>query len=249
MRTILSTFAAAAALCVVVTTSRAASIAVQNYNFSSPLVTANGGYYQAGTPTGWSETGFGDEYFENAANGGFASGTPGNLSNIQPGLSGPNYQYIAADGQGTVYQNLGVAFQPYTTYTVDISGGHRSGFDGNMTTFGLVSSNTTITGTGPSTLLATAGSINEGALATGTFNWASAIGSPDAQTFTFTTGVVAPSGDLEVYINSTGTGRLELGGVEVTAVQLPEPASLVALVGLGGMGFIVLASRRRRRAG
>ena len=131
MRTILSTFAAAAALCVVGTTSRAAPIAVQNYNFSSPLVTGNGGYYQQPAPRlldRESASIAADSISKTQRMADFATGLPSNYSNVQPGLSGPNYQYIAEDGQGTLYQNLGVAFQPYTTYSVDISGGHRTEF-------------------------------------------------------------------------------------------------------------------------
>ena len=71
------------------------------------------------------------------------------------------------------------------------------------------------------------------------------MGSPNAQTFTFTDGASARSGDLEVYINSTGAGRLELGRCNwCTAVQLPEPSSIVALLGLCGMGLILWAKRR-----
>lgn len=140
------------------------SIPVTNYNFSDPLVTQNSGYYNQGTPNNWSTQGFSAQYFENAANGGFASGTPGNLSNIQPGLSGPNYQYVADDGHGTIYQDLGVAFKPDTTYTVDISGGNRAGFGGNYTTFGLVAGTGSIPtdGSAPTPLGGTAGFINEG---------------------------------------------------------------------------------------
>ncbi len=220
------------------------SIPVTNYNFSDPLVTQNSGYYNQGTPNNWSTQGFSAQYFENAANGGFASGTPGNLSNIQPGLSGPNYQYVADDGHGTIYQDLGVAFKPDTTYTVDISGGNRAGFGGNYTTFGLVAGTGSIPtdGSAPTPLGGTAGFINEGALPVGSFNWASVIGSPNAAVYTFTTGNIVPLGDVVVYVNNASGGRMELGGVTVSTT--PEPASL-AIWGAAIAAGLIVARRRK----
>ena len=209
------------------------SIPVTNYNFSDPLVTGNSGYYQTGTPTGWSTQGFSGQYIENGSNGGFTTpiSSPGtdpvpNPTGYQPGLSGPNYQYVANDGSGTIYQDLGVAFKPDTTYTVDISGGHRENFNGNYTTFGLVAGTGSIPtdGSAPTPIGGTAGFINENALRVGSFNWASVIGSPNASVYTFTTGNIAPLGDVVVYVNNVSGGRLELGGVTVSTT--PEPASL-----------------------
>jgi hypothetical protein len=208
-------------------------------------VTQNGGYYNSGTPDNWTATGFAAQSYQNAANGGFATGTPGNLTNIQPGLSGPNYQYVADDGQGTLTQDLGVPFLPNTRYTVDLAGGHRGGLDGNTTAFGLVSSTATITAAGPSAFLpgAVEGFINEGAMPVGTFNYASTLGANGGD-FTFTTGAVAPAGDLVAYIYNNGAGRTEVSNFIVTATTVPEPSSLV-LCGLAAIGLLTAVRRRK----
>lgn len=214
----------------------AATVTVQNPSFEQPTVTGNGGLYQTGTPTSWTGASFSAQYIENGANGGFTG---------QPGLNGSQYiaDDVAANATGTLTQDLGVAFQPNTTYTVDLAGGHRTNFAGVVMQFGLQSS------TAPGTDLpgATIGFLNENALATSTFVDASAAGANGGD-FTFTTGSSVPSGNLLAFIrgvNASGASeRLHADNFRVTTTPAPEPASL-ALVGLGSLGL--LARRRPSR--
>ena len=246
----------AALVCLLGTPVSAGLLTVVNNNFSSQYIGSgvqsanmgNGGY------TGWTLVGFANHfhYLENGTNGGFtvpisSSGAitpPANA--YQPGLSGPYYQFAAEDGKGTIYQDLGVAFTPNTRYTVDISLGHRAGYNESRATFGLVSSSTAITANGPAATLTTAGFLYADQLAVGVFDWASAVGSPNAGVFSFTTGSTGPSGNIVVYVNSQG-GRINLGGVSVSANStVPEidPAGMGSVLALVS-GALALLERRR----
>lgn len=259
-RPTLTALVACAAIALLPTTASAAQLTVNNYNFSSQYIGSGVQFTNVGSAgyTGWTTVGFDQsfQYLENGTNGGFTNppSSSGSItppaSAYQPGLSGPYYQYAAEDGKGTIYQDLGVAFAPFTTYTVDISGGHRDGWDNNWTTFGLVSSLTSISGDGPATTLATEGFVDEGSLAVGVFDWASNVGSNGA-VFSYTTGASAPSGNVVVYVQNTTTNRMHLGGVTVSAftTSVPEidPAGMGSVVALVS-GALGLFERRRLKA-
>jgi hypothetical protein len=248
-----------ALVCLLGTPVSAVPLTVANYNFSATYLGAGVGYSSVTSYTGWTSVGFGAKYLTNGTDGGFTnpSSTPGSVtppaSSYQPGLSGPYYQLAAADQPGTLYQDLGVAFAPLTTYTVDISGGRRTGnnsnYRNNITVFGLVSSLTSISASGPASTLATAGFLQEGNMTPGTFLWASSVGSPYAGLFSFTTGASVPSGNVVVYVQNTTTNRMHLGGVTVNAVTtsaVPEidPAGIGSVLALVS-GALALIERRR----
>jgi hypothetical protein len=202
---------------------------VQNWSFEDPFVTGNGGFYQSGVPTGWTASGFSQTYIERADNGGFMG---------QPGITGANNQYIAMDGAGTLLQNLNIAWEPYTLYTVDMAGGHRAGFNNNVTEFGLRSSDAPMVDLNGSTI----GYINQGALPVPLFDYASNLG-PNGSVFTFQTGGIVPSGNLMAFITSDGAGRLHADSFTVTALAVPEPSSW-ALFSLGGALLLAIGHRR-----
>ncbi|MSR25471.1 MAG: hypothetical protein EXS06_00415 [Planctomycetaceae bacterium] len=248
----------AALVCLLGTPVSAGLLTVANYNFSSQYIGSGVQFANIGSGgyTGWTSVGFYQTYkwLENGTNGGFTVpvSNPGAITPpaiaYQPGLSGPYYQYAAEESKGTIYQNLGVAFTPNTRYTVDISLGHRDGYNDSRATFGLVSSSTAITADGPATTLTTAGFLYADQMAVGAFDWASAVGSPNAGVFSFMTGETAPSGNIVVYVNSQG-GRINLGGVTVSAVTtsaVPEidPAGLGSVLALV-TGALGLLERRR----
>lgn len=251
-----SAAAAFATVALLATTASAVPLTVTNYNFSSDYLGSGVQYASAGSFTGWSLAGFSGKYLENGTNGGFTVpiSSPGSISppatTYQPGLSGPYYQYAALDQTGTIYQDLGVAFAPNTTYTVDISLGRRSGFFSGSATFGLVSSVTSITSNGPGTTLATEGVFDVQQIAAGDFNWASVVGTA-ASVFSFTTGATAPSGNIVVYVHSNGA-RKNLGGVSVTssATAVPEidPAGMGSVLALVTGALGILERRRLKMA-
>jgi len=251
----------AALVCLLGTPVSAGFLTVANYNFSADYLGAGVSYSTVTNTgyTGWTKVGFGAMYLTNGTDGGFTDPTsaPGSVtppaSSYQPGLSGPYYQLAAADQPGTLYQDLGVAFRPFTTYTVDISGGRRDGnnnnYRNNITQFGLVSSLTSISASGPASTLATAGFLQQGNMTPGTLLWASSVGSPYAGLFSFTTGASVPSGNVVVYVQNTTTNRMHLGGVTVNAVTtsaVPEidPAGIGSVLALV-TGALGLLERRR----
>jgi len=247
----------AALVCLLGTPVSAGLLTVVNNNFSSQYIGDGVQYLNVGVAgfTGWTTVGFDQpfQYIENGTNGGFtvpisSSGAitpPANA--YQPGLSGPYYQYSVSVEKGTIYQDLGVAFAPNTRYSVDISLGHRPGYDDSRATFGLASSSTAITDNGPATTLATAGFFYADLMEAGVFDWASAVGSPIAGVFSFTTGATAPSGNIVVYVNAQSeVGRINLGGVSVSANAVPEidPAGMGSVLALVS-GALALLERRR----
>jgi hypothetical protein len=165
------------------------------------------------------------------AGGGFTE----RFADIGNPTGGDQANYAGIDN-GTVSQDLGVPFLPNSTYTVNFLVGNRNGFQEGLTQYGLQSS------TAPGADLGTIVSVNpEATLANGTF--------VEGPAYTFTTGAVAPSGNVVVFFRGAlepgfpdNRGIVDLARVSVDAV--PEPAS----VGMFGLfGVAALARRRRGR--
>ena len=133
---------------------------------------------------------------------------------------------------GFIYQDLGVLFQPNTTYTVDIMVNRRGGAN-NVGFFGIADST--------ATLLGTPGATNSSAI--GISNQFLAVSSLDpaaGNVATFTTGATVPAGNVILAVGAT-TGNVVYDLVSVDATAIPEPSSM-AMILLAGLGVF----RRRR---
>ncbi len=238
MRTIsISLFGFVAASLVFANVAAAAPI-VQNNSFENPPVSPG---YTTSDPPFWTSSGFAGHGVDSAVGGANLSGADG-------------VQYFYGDGQNpneVLWQDLGVGFAPNTEYTVNLLGAYRNngccGTAGVL--FGLDSSTQT-----PGTAIAgaTVGHISIVDEEANPQKFIAASAGPNSNEFTFITGGVVPSGDIVAYIESDGTfyggGRLTVDDFQLTAMTVPEPSSLIALLGLCGMGLIgVVALAHRRR--
>lgn len=211
--------------------SVAASINVMNHSFEEP--DASGPGFVVGVPTGWTSSsgGTSGEFVELISSVGFSGGDAA--------------QYAGADSAGNddLYQDLGVSFQPNTTYTVDVATAHRSGFNHDRLEWGLYSS------AAIGTALGTPGFADIQGVWTGS-------GNPDADdnfdalrdgatlaaigtgalgaAYSFTTGSVAPAGNVVVYVRQIGTGaRVNYDDVRVDATPIPEPSTIALVLSIG----------------
>ena len=157
----------------------------------------------------WNVNGFsGGAFLELASYAGFATS--------QPGITGVNDQIILGSGAGSFTKNLGISFQPNTTYTVDVAGGNAT----EDMTFDLRSS---VSGSLPG---ATEGVIHEASLASGEFVYASTLPGSQGNVFTFTTSSAVPSGQIMAYISATGSGYIYADSFTVTTTPVaPQPLS------------------------
>lgn len=208
-----------------------AAITVNNASFEDNVL--GGASWANAIPNGWFSQG-------NVA------GTPGaptvdsNFNNTFLELSsaiganggdGPNNLGIRTGG--FIYQDLGVLFQPNTTYTVDIMVNRRGGAN-NVGYFGLAD----ITGA----TMGTAGGTDSSAMTTSNqFFAVSSLDPAAGNVATFTTGANVPAGNVILAIGAT-TGNVvyDLISVDATSV-IPEPSSM-AMILLAGLGIF----RRRR---
>jgi hypothetical protein len=210
---------------------------VQNNSFESPAVSPG---FTTTDPSSWVSSGFGGHGVDSAVGGASLSGADG-------------VQYFYGDGQNSnevLSQDLGVSFAPATKYTVNLLGAYRdNGCCGTAGVFfGLDSSTQT-----PGTALAGA-TVGHIAIVDEEANpqtFIAASAGPNSNVFTFTTGPVVPSGDIVAYIESDGTfsggGRLTVDDFVLTATMVPEPSSIVAILGLCATGLVVGLRYRLRR--
>ena len=133
---------------------------------------------------------------------------------------------------GFIYQDLGVLFQPNTTYTVDIMVNRRGGAN-NVGYFGIADSTATLLGTPGATISSQIGTSNQ-------FFAVSSLDPAAGNVATFTTGATVPAGNVILAVGAT-QGNVVYDLVSVDATAIPEPSSM-AMILLAGLGVF----RRRR---
>jgi len=209
----------------------AASVTIVNPSFEiDAAVVSGGGGWSDTVPTGWADPQGGDNT---------------NFMEIIGGFSSEGEVHLGFDGNelGLVYQDLGTAWAPNTLYTLSVGVGNRGGFGAGTGRFSLMSSTEVLPAAGPVggpyTLFApTTGfttDLDTATLATADNTFATA-------TFQWTTGAVAPAGNLRIAVQNTGASRLHVDNFSLDASPIPEPAMLGLSLAMGGL----LLGRRRR---
>jgi hypothetical protein len=217
--------------------AQAAPVPIVNHSFESPNV--NGGW-QDGVPDGWT------------AGGGLTGRWVENNSAI--GFSGGDgVQHAALDTNGGyIYQNLGVAFAANTKYTIDLATAHRDGFTHGILEFGLFSSDAVGTDVGTPGFADIQGVWNGSGNPSGDNVWntlrdaslLNTIGTGSlGKVYIHTTGAVAPTGNVVVFIRDVSGGRETFDNIRLDATPIPEPASVV--LALGVIGAVSAIGRRR----
>ena len=144
------------------------------------------------------------------------------------GLSGGHLiRYNGQNGGTTGSQDLGVGFLADSVYSMTILIGNRTNDGSNPTgtaRFGL-----------------TAGGIEQGTF-TEVTNAQVAGQTFQDFTYTFTTGAVAPTGNVGIKLEAAAGGRGLFDNVRLDATAVPEPSTALCAV-IGGLALL----RRRRR--
>jgi hypothetical protein len=233
------------ALAVTAINANAASVAINNHSFETPLVANDGTFVVAPGASGadfngwgWVKTtggGFQDYGIENQGSGAYTgadgTGTPA-------GADGINNVFLNQSidgGVANIFQDVGL-LQADTTYTLTLAIGQRLDRVNGSVTFGLIN--------------AAAGNLDPWAtgltLAT-TTGVSSAAGSFQDFTVTFTTGS-SVSDNLFIGAQYVGDGTIQgsIDNFRLDAALVPEP-SILALAALGGFGLFA-AQRRMRKA-
>jgi hypothetical protein len=185
--------------------SHAEALTILNHSFESP----GGGGGQYPSATSWD----GSSFTELSADVGITGG------------DGPRHN--GQNSGSTANQDLGVAFQASTVYTLTIAIGNRTTDSGNPTGFARFG-------------------LTAGGNELGTFT--SAVSAPNTFqdfVYSFTTGATAPTGNIGIRLGATG-GRGLFDNVRLDASVVPVPEPTTALIGV--MMSLGLAGIRRRRS-
>lgn len=225
-----SAFAAIASVVALAPSAQAAPITVGNYSFESPVI---GGDYIANPALGsWT--------FETIDSGlnYYVQKFEATLPAVSGVTDGNQYLGLYTHNLTTrIYQDTGVAWAPNTVYTLTAALGNRDHSQnvGATTHFGLSTDSTA------ANILGGAAIVNTDTIAQQ--DW-------DTFTYSFTTGAVAPVGNLFIVFTKegqAGDARVQIDNVTLDATAVvfpaPEPASLVLIA-----GGLVFALRRRNKA-
>jgi hypothetical protein len=218
------TLISCALLALIPVTAGAVGVSITNAGFESDAL-AVGGWSDA-PPSGWADP-------AGASNGNFLENITGFASD---GFNHLGFDQTTDGGVGMVYQDLSTAWAPNTTYTLTVGVGNRSGWGAGTGRFGFGSS---------SDAAPSPGVLNTPSVFFSDVN--TALAAPVTGTFadltiSFSTGAVAPAGNIRLSVQriSDGGPRLHIDNVRLDAI--PEPSTAAALALAAGLLL------RRRRA-
>jgi hypothetical protein len=210
-----------------VSAAQAATVNIVNPGFESDAGLVNGATtWSDNTPTGWLDpdnpgTNPNSNFIENI--GGFAS-------------EGIVHLGFDANENGIIYQDLSTSWAPNTKYTLKIGVGNRTNTGAGTGLFGLTSTNDGVV----TSNFSFAGAAFSQTVNTGTI--AVTPGTFADMTLTFTTGAVAPSGNIRLFVKEVDTAtRIHVDNFRLDATAVPEPSALAILTLASG-----LLIRRRR---
>jgi hypothetical protein len=221
-----------ASLVAISTKAHADSVTVNNFSFENPAL-PNGDYQSDPThPAPFSVPGWGsDPANQNGVQNFIGTGAYGNGATLPGTADGKQALFVNGND---VFQDVGL-LKPLTTYTLTVAAGNQPSYGpGSVGAIELVN----------------------GTNASGTVLSSEVVGDLShpisVSNFTdFTTSFMTGSsvgGDLTIVLALTTGQQINFDNVRLEETVVPEPSSLVALCGLGGMTLISLVLRRRRES-
>ncbi len=219
-----------ASLFLSVSLAGAVGVTITNPGFEDDLGAAQaGGGWTDAVPTGWADPQGGDNTNFMEVIGGFAS---------------EGQVHLGFDGNelGMVYQDLGTAWAPNTTYTLTVGVGNRAGFGAGVGRFFLTSSFDALPAAGPVGGPYSLYTPSVFSADLDTFTIVPADNTFGDAVFTYTTGPVAPVGNLRIGVQQTSATRVHVDNWRLDATVIPEPSTAAVLALAAGLVL------RRRRA-